>query len=92
MSRYYFDVRDGSVFPDDTGTELPNIETAREQAVRFSGKLLTDLGAKFWDVGDWRISVRDESGRVLFGLSLAATDAAPTRIQDRSSPEPSPPA
>ncbi|MGL3104969.1 DUF6894 family protein [Bradyrhizobium sp. BR 1432] len=33
MKRYYFDIRDGSQFiRDDEGVELPDIESARQEA------------------------------------------------------------
>ena len=84
MPRYFFDVRDGEFFPDDTGTELADLNAARAEAVVFSGRLLADLGSRFWDTGDWNISVRDESGLVLFSLLFAATNAAATLEQDRA--------
>lgn len=72
MPRYFFDVRDHMELLDDTGTELRDEEAARTEAVVLAGRLLADLGRKFWDSGDWRLSVREESGRVLFVLEFSA--------------------
>ncbi len=75
MPRYFFDVRDATEIPDDIGTELADEDAARAEAVVFAGRLLADLGRKFWDSGDWRLSVRDESGRVLFTLTFSAKNS-----------------
>ena len=53
MPRYFFDVQDGQNIPDETGTELPSLEAARAESVSFAGRLLADLGGKFWDSGEW---------------------------------------
>ena len=40
MPRYYFDVRDGERFFEDTeGVEFPDIEAAREEAARAVGEV-----------------------------------------------------
>ena len=49
MPRYFFHVQDGSSSPDTDGTELPDIYTAQAQAIRTSGEILRDMGAKFWN-------------------------------------------
>ncbi len=76
MPRYFFDVRDTAEIPDNTGTELADEDTARTEAVVLAGRLLADLGRKFWNSGDWQLSVRDESGRVLFTLVFSAKNSA----------------
>jgi len=62
--------------PDDTGAELASLDAARREAVVFAGGLLADLGGRFWDSGEWALSVRDETGRVLFTLTFSATNSA----------------
>ena len=49
MPRYFFHVTDGSSVRDDEGTELPDIYTAQAEAIRMSGEILRDMGAKFWN-------------------------------------------
>lgn len=44
MPRYFFNVHDGRSAPDREGTELPDTEIARAQAVRLSGEILPDAG------------------------------------------------
>jgi hypothetical protein len=76
MPRYFFNVHDGRSSPDQEGTELPDIGTARAQAVGFSGEVLRDTGAKYWDHPDWRLDVLDEGGRTLFTLRFSAEGRA----------------
>ncbi|KRR02058.1 DUF6894 family protein [Bradyrhizobium valentinum] len=65
MKRYYFDIRDGSQFiRDDEGAELPNIDSAREEATTALSEM-----AREWVRGrpQHRISVevRDDHGPIL---------------------------
>ena len=60
MPRYFFHIHDGCSIRDPEGTELPDIYVAQAEAVRLSGALLRDLGAKFWDEKDWKLEVTDE--------------------------------
>lgn len=74
MPRYFFHVYDGFSTRDNEGTELLDIFEAQEEAIRLSGALLSELGAKFWDGTDWHLEVTDEAGRVLFILRFSAED------------------
>ena len=74
MPRYVFNVQDGSSTRDADGTDLPDIYAAQEQAIRTSGELLRDLGARVWDGGEWRVEVSDERGQVLFALRFSAEE------------------
>jgi Domain of unknown function (DUF6894) len=88
MPRYFFHIRDGYVQRDETGTELPDIYTAQAQAIRLSGELLQEMGAKFWNGTDWQLAVADEHGRTLFILRFSAEERIP--LADPES-DPSPP-
>ena len=72
MPRYYFNVHDGKSFFDAEGTELPNLDTAKREAIAYSAKLLADNVVQFRDGEPWAIDVTDESGLVLFSLIFAA--------------------
>ncbi len=77
MPRYFFDIQqDGRSDPDDLGTELPDIYAVQHEAVRASGEMLRDMGAKFWDVSAWAMEVRDEQQRLLFTLRFSAEEHA----------------
>ena len=76
MARYFFNVEDGASIPDKIGTELPNLRSARMEAVRLSGKLLQEEPDLFWDSGDdWKMIVTDDAGLILFSLHFAASGA-----------------
>lgn len=74
MPRYFFHVRDGRNLDDQTGTEFPDIYAAQSEAIRYSGELLKDMGARFWNATEWRLEVTDENGTVLFVLRFSAEE------------------
>ena len=74
MPRYFFHVIDGTSVRDEDGTELPDIYVAQAEAIRLSGEVLRDMGARFWDGTEWRLEVADEGGRVLFTLRFSAEE------------------
>ena len=75
MPRYFFHVRDGFSLHDEIGTELPDIYTAQSEAIRTSGEMLRDMGARFWDGTGWSLTVTDEAGTILFVLRFSAEEA-----------------
>lgn len=87
MPRYFFHIRDGTDTRDETGTELPDIYTAQAQAIRLSGEILREMGARFWNGTEWKLEVTDEQGRTLFVLHFSAEER--TTLAD---PPPDPPA
>jgi hypothetical protein len=74
MPRYFFHVMDGYSDRDAEGTELPDIYAAQHQAVRTSGEILREMGAKFWDGTEWKLEVADEHGQILFTLRFSAEE------------------
>jgi hypothetical protein len=74
LPRYHFIVHDGTNLDDPDGTELPDLLTARIEAVRLAGGLLSDSPAKFWSSSQWEIEVRDDHGVSLFRLDVIARD------------------
>lgn len=73
MSTYFFHIDDGSLMPDQDGTELPGIDDARAEAVSLAGALLKDLDGEFWSHGgQWTMHVTDEQSRLLFSLHFGA--------------------
>jgi hypothetical protein len=83
MPRYFFHAFDGYSTHDTEGTELPDIYAVQHLAIRTSGEMLRDMGARFWDGTEWKLEVADEQGQVLFTLRFSAeerptvTDLAP---------------
>ena len=78
MPLYFFHVYDGTPSLDLEGSELPDIYIAQAQAIRMSGEIMRDLGAKFWDGEDWRLEVTDAEGRTLFIVRFSAEEVTPT--------------
>ena len=74
MPRYFFDVMDGQGCPDHAGTDLPDLAAAQAEAVRASGAILRDMGARLWNSREWSMAVRDESGQSLFTLRMAVQE------------------
>ena len=77
MPRYYFHTHDGGSSPDLEGTECADIYVAQAEAIRMSGQIMRDLGAKFWDGQDWRLEVTDAEGRTLFIVRFSAEEITP---------------
>jgi hypothetical protein len=62
MTLYFFDITDsGKGWPDDTGTELPDIEAAREEALATLGEIARDK-LPDGDCRDFVIEIRDRQG------------------------------
>lgn len=76
MPRYFFNFFDGYSSLDADGTEFPDIYTAQAEAIRMSGEILRDMGAKFWNGTEWKLEVADERGPVLFVLRFSAEERA----------------
>jgi hypothetical protein len=53
---------------------LPDIYAAQRQAVRTSGEILREMGAKFWNGTEWKLVVADEQGQILFTLRFSAEE------------------
>jgi hypothetical protein len=80
MPIYHFNVRDGANIPDPEGTDLPDLRSARVEAVKLAGRLLMDEADSFWEGSDWHLEVTDDSGIALFRLDFRATETAPVAV------------
>ncbi|RYF38270.1 MAG: hypothetical protein EOO38_25035 [Cytophagaceae bacterium] len=72
MPRYFFHVIDGRAMLDTEGTEFPNLEKARSEAVRTAGSIIASEGIEAWGNNRWRMVLADEKGAVLFSLDFLA--------------------
>jgi hypothetical protein len=72
MNRYYFNFRDGAEYLDEEGTELPNLEDVRAQAVLFCAEALREVKGSFWAGEPWRVWVTDESGATVCEINLSS--------------------
>jgi len=73
MPRYHFNVSGGERFDDLQGTELPDLASARKEALRFASGLLTDTRPNFWTGEEWTMRVTDDANLTLFTLMFVAT-------------------
>jgi hypothetical protein len=81
MPRFHFNIRNGSFGPDESGTDLPDLQSARVQAIAFTGELLKDHSRAFWESADWQMTVTDDRGLVLFTVHVLATDAPVLQVE-----------
>ena len=83
MGLYFFDVQDGQAFPDPTGAELPDLDAARDEALRRSVILLATRKKEFWQGNTWKMTVTDRDGRVQFTLNFLAVNSPSTNEYGR---------
>jgi hypothetical protein len=72
MPRYFFNFHDGYKFVDDVGSEHPNLNSVREEAVESMGERLRGTLLKGKDLSAWLMNVTDEAGFTVLILSLSA--------------------
>lgn len=75
MPIYYFDLNNEDSVADTDGTELPNLEAAREHAAGVARELTfkrTRMLNRSWS--HWTMSVRDSSGQEVLSFSLGEGD------------------
>ena len=74
MPRYHFNVYDGIALPDHEGTELPNLDAARREALKVAEGLITSP-ARREDLGEeWRLEITNEAGVLLFRMDFIVTE------------------
>ncbi len=75
MPRFHFNVYDGVSSPDKDGTELPDWDAARVQAIAYAGEILKDTSQRLAVGEQWNMEVTDERGLVLFRLDFSVMEA-----------------
>ena len=75
MSLFFFNVFDGHSTADTEGTDLPNRQSARREAIRLTGDILRDAAPRLLPDEDWRLEVTDTAGRLVLALDLFLTEA-----------------
>jgi hypothetical protein len=78
MPRYYFNIDDGHTTIDHEGSELSDLQAAREEAIETCSDTLRDGGGPYlWSGKPWRMWVTDQpggAGKTLFTLYFSATE------------------
>lgn len=72
MARYFFNLHDDISIPDNVGSEHPDLDSVRAEAVetiadRLKGALLQDA-----DISAWLMNVTNEEGYTVIVLSFSA--------------------
>ena len=88
MDRYFFHL-EGQ--PDDLGIELPSLAAAKCEAVRYAGNLICNEAERFWDTGEFSLTVTDCRNLTLFALTLIGTESPVTMAASAAEREPAPP-
>ena len=82
MPRYFFHVRDGIDSPDLEGTELADLGSARAEALVYAGEIIRNAGMRAELGEEWRITVTDEAGLMLFVMTFLVAES-PAAAQRR---------
>lgn len=82
VPRYHFNILDGVCLPDTEGTELPDWQAARLEAIRRAGTVLKDDARSVAVGDDWRIEVTDHTGLVLFQMTFLMIESPVMRRDD----------
>ena len=73
MPRFFFHVDNGEFVPDRVGTDLPDVNAARMEAVRAAGEMINDAKESFWEhLTPWLMHVTDVDNRLQFTLEFVA--------------------
>ncbi|MDG4895536.1 hypothetical protein P9272_18360 [Mesorhizobium sp. WSM4976] len=73
MPIFHFHVDNGEFNPDDQGVDLPDLDAARQEAVRAAGEMINDSKQHFWEhMTPWIMNVTDDQDRLLFTLQFVA--------------------
>jgi hypothetical protein len=65
--------------PEEKKVDLPDLASAKCEAVRYAGNLICDQAQAFWDEAEFNLSVSDEQGLTLFALTMTGVDAPAIR-------------
>ncbi|WAC60322.1 DUF6894 family protein [Brevundimonas sp. SL130] len=77
MPHFYFHTENGDCIRDDQGEDLPDVDTAREEAVAVLGGFCGTRGAAFWETASFSVIVTDADGRTVVSVTAKASDAPP---------------
>lgn len=65
LKKFFFDLSDGTLEPDEKGYEFPDRRAAQQQAIKYAGEMLK-LEPERLEEGRLCVVVRDRSGSKLF--------------------------
>jgi hypothetical protein len=62
VARYHFNLVDGKEYPDEQGTELPDLASAREEALRILSDFIRQDVSDFWGSRMLTMTVTNSNG------------------------------
>jgi hypothetical protein len=74
MARFYFHFANGQTILDDIGTDLPDLEAVRKEAIGTTRELMFDAASHFWAGEPYRLWVTDQpnaAGKTILSLQLS---------------------
>lgn len=87
MPRYFFHVRDGVSTPDETGTELSDLDQARIEAIQLTSQIFRDEARRIARGEDWFLEVTDEARLVLLRFDFISQEAPAASRLRRPTPQ-----
>ena len=72
MPRFSFHVEGHS---EDLKLDLPTVAAAKCEAVQYASRLICAQAERFWEAGQFHLTVADCDGLILFSLVLTGIDA-----------------
>jgi hypothetical protein len=88
MGRYYLNFRkaDGSILPDEEGSELPSLQAAHDQALGVACEILMADMQSGWDSHTEAVILADEQGHHLDCVRLTEVTLKGFQLQPRADP------
>ena len=71
--RYFFHVMNGEALIDEVGSNHPDLDAMRHEAIVSAGQMLS-TGDQEWAGEAWQMIVADEAGTIVFGVKFSPTD------------------
>ena len=71
--RYFFHVEHTKVLKDNLGSEHRDLESAKRHAVNLVSDMLAREPQTFWDADQFRVTVAEAGGLVLFTVEVIAS-------------------
>ena len=75
MPRYFFHMVDGGIDPDLEGTELPDPQRAKCEAIVYAGQAIRDRPELVAEHGECRVEVTGDSGELVLAIVVQAIEA-----------------
>lgn len=79
MPRYFFHRTDGDFDPDREGTELPDLNAARLEAIHYAAATVKDHPIEVWSPTPFRVEVSDDTGMLLSTVIILEIEAPAAR-------------